>query len=216
VALAAGLALLAWQAWNYWQSPAGNASLPAATATVAPTALTDPLAPAATTGRVDLPVEAPLVAPVELVIEPPVPVAVVPDIAPLPPVPAIAAGEPAPAPPRPVPSGPATINIKPAGQVVVSESDPFVRFAVRAVRPRGPIVLNVAARGGAAEVNKDFVPPVAQVVLTPRRPAAEVLVSLIGDSQAENVEDFSVNFSVAEGNARLATDSVIVVLTDDD
>ena len=84
------------------------------------------------------------------------------------------------------------------------------------MRPRGRIVLNVAARGGAAEVNKDFVPPEPQLVLTPRRPAGEVLVSLMGDSLPENVEDFSVSFSVVEGNARLATDSVVVVLTDDD
>lgn len=216
LALAAGLALLAWQAWNYWQSPAGKESLPVATATVAPAAVTEPLAPAETTGPAEVPVEAPLVAPVESVIEPVVPAAVELDIAPLPPAPVAVPAEPAPAPPRPVPSGPATINIKPVGQWVASESDPFVRFAVRAVRPRGPIVLNVAARGGAATVNEDFVPPVAQLVLTPRRPAAEVLVSLIGDSRPENVEDFSVNFSVAEGDARLATDSVVVVLTDDD
>lgn len=193
LALAAGLALLAWQAWTYWQVPARNA-------------------PEAITGQIDTP----LTAPVELVVELPAEAAVEPVIVPLPPIPAAAPAEVARPPRPPVPSGPATVRIMPAGRVVVSESEPFVRLKVLAVRPRGRIVLSVSARSGSAEVNKDFVPPEPQVVLTPRRPAGEALVSLMGDALPENVEDFAVSFSVVEGNARLAADSVVVLLTDDD
>jgi hypothetical protein len=106
--------------------------------------------------------------------------------------------------------------VSPTGQIVMSESDPYVRLRLRGSALRGPVTLGVTARSGAARINEDFVAPLPRVQLDPRRPTGEALVSLVGDNLKENVEDFSIELSVIDGDAELAADSVVVVLTDDD
>jgi hypothetical protein len=110
-----------------------------------------------------------------------------------------------------------TVGFASGERIVVPESTRFIKIRVRATGAlREPVELSVAAVGGAARVNEDFVPPVDRLTLTRREPTADVLVSLLSDEQRENVEDFSVELGIVQGQAQLATGSVVVVLTDDD
>jgi hypothetical protein len=137
----------------------------------------------------------------------------------------------APAPPVPPPSRPAsaaargrspaarvpTIGFASAGRTVISESARYVLLKVAARGPlRAPVEISVRAVGGAAVVNEDFVPPQSPLTLSPRRPSADILVSILADDIPEHVEDFSVVLAVERGEARLGTKSALVVITDDD
>jgi serine/threonine protein kinase len=198
MALLAGLGVLAWQALPYWKSEMeGRAAGVARSAERAPALALNAPTPAPP------PVAAPLPAPVSVPVTVPLAVPLIPEQAPVTVPPA-------------APAGPPRIYLSPTGQLVVSESDPYVRLRVRGAGLREPVTVGVEARSGSAEMNQDFVPPPASVRLTPRHSTAEILVSLIGDDRKENVEDFGVELSVADGNAALATRSAVVILTDDD
>jgi hypothetical protein len=101
---------------------------------------------------------------------------------------------------------------------VVSESTRFILLKVRANgRLRRPVELSVRAVDGSARVNQDFVPPVSSLSLTPQRPTANVLVSLLADTTRENAEEFSVELATGKGNAaRLGTSRTVVIVNDDD
>jgi hypothetical protein len=118
--------------------------------------------------------------------------------------------------PASVPRATPVIGFSSPGRIVVPESSRYITIPVRASGLRAPVTVSVTTRSGAASVNEDFVPPVPTLTLTPARPEGRVLVSILGDDVAENVEDFSVRLAVADGTATLGERQVTVVLTDVD
>ena len=88
--------------------------------------------------------------------------------------------------------------------LVIPESTRFITLKVaRTGRLREPLSLSVRAVSGAARMNEDFVPPTTTLVLRPGQASGQVLVSLLQDSERENVEDFSVVLASEDGRATL-------------
>ncbi|MEZ5565925.1 MAG: serine/threonine-protein kinase [Gammaproteobacteria bacterium] len=111
--------------------------------------------------------------------------------------------------------GPPTIGFSVA-RVVVPDSVGFIKLTVRAFgRLRGPVVLSVVAKDGAAHRNEDYVAPAPQLILTPRHPTGDILISLLHHEPRRHVEDFSVDLKVIDGYAQLGTASVLVALMTD-
>lgn len=124
---------------------------------------------------------------------------------------------PAPA-PQPAALDPLVVGFARGEDPVVGESDGVVKLRITSRGQwRTPVIVEVTTQDGAARLGEDFMAPLeSRFVLSARQPSAEVLIPLISDTVAENVEDFAVRLTIMDGEATLGDDEVTVLILDDD